>query len=98
MVVKFKESAGVGYDDKDSSDSEGRSKSTSTPVFAGLKEGGLRLSFDEIGGGNMVVRVERCDYPKEWEKRKVAVKEMTEDSIVREVKKRVEEWVKDHRT
>ncbi|GMH63911.1 hypothetical protein TrST_g9281 [Triparma strigata] len=98
VIVKFKESAGVGYDDKDSSDSEGRSKSTSTPVFAGLKEGGLRLSFDEIGGGNMVVRVERCDYPKEWEKRKVAVKEMTEDSIVREVKKRVEEWVKDHRT
>jgi len=94
IVVKFKDAGGMGYGDKDNKDSEKKSAPT---AFPNLKEGGLKINFDVIEETNLILRVERWDYPREWEKRKVAVKAMTEEGIVREVKKRVVEWVEEHR-
>jgi len=95
--VKFKES-GAGWEDKKGGgDDWGKKKEEKGEVVGGraLRQGGVLCKVDGTTyKGKLVVSFNRYNYPKAWERKEVAVKGMTEETVVREFRRAVEEIAK----
>ncbi|GMH62530.1 hypothetical protein TrRE_jg1683 [Triparma retinervis] len=94
--VKFKES-GAGWDDKKGGgdkDDWGDKKEEKPTVVGGrgLRQGGVLCKVDGLSYvKKLIVSFSRYNYPKPWERKEVPVKLMTEESVIRELRRAVEE-------
>mmetsp|Transcript_39664 Transcript_39664/g.64935 ORF Transcript_39664/g.64935 Transcript_39664/m.64935 type:complete len:218 (-) Transcript_39664:79-732(-) len=80
---KARNSGGDGSEPKKSP------SSTTLVVAKGRKEGGVEVLVEKTTDGNIRIRARRCNMDN-----KTIVKEMSEEVIVRSLKKAVETWVK----
>jgi hypothetical protein len=99
--VKFKES-GAGWADKKGGgekDAWGEKKEEEPAVVGGrgLRQGGVLCKVDGSSYlKKLIVSFSRYNYPKPWEKKDVPVKLMTEEAVIRELRRAVEEVGKIH--
>lgn len=91
---RYKSASEEKTDDKDRNRGGGGSttpkKSSSAPVMTkARKEGGVEVLVEKTTDGNIRIRARRCNIDN-----KTIVKEMSENVIVKSLKKAVEAWVK----